>query len=92
MLRFAEQTHNSRELYISPIQYIYSANFRFPAPEIKERCRLHNQLFIGNDLCGQKTTTIYCGPLTNSKMKDMFTYHNKCKTIKTAVQTSNLEK
>ena len=31
-------------------------------------------------------------PFTNSKMKDMFTYHNKCKTIKIAVQTANLEK
>jgi len=31
-------------------------------------------------------------PLTNSKMKDMFTYHNKCKTIKIAVQTANLKK
>jgi hypothetical protein len=31
-------------------------------------------------------------PPTNSKMKDMFTYHNKCKTIKIAVQTANLEK
>ena len=31
-------------------------------------------------------------PPTNSKMKDMFTYHNKCKTIKIAVQTTNLEK
>jgi len=31
-------------------------------------------------------------PLSNSKMKDMLTYLNKCKTIKTAVQTSNLEK
>ena len=25
-------------------------------------------------------------------MKDMFTYHNKCKTIKIAVQTANLKK
>jgi len=31
-------------------------------------------------------------PLTNSKMKDMFSYHNKYKTIKIAVQTANLEK
>ena len=31
-------------------------------------------------------------PFKNSKMKDMFTYHNKCKTIKIAVQTANLEK
>ena len=31
-------------------------------------------------------------PVTNLKMKDMFTYHNKCKTIKIAVQTANLEK
>jgi hypothetical protein len=31
-------------------------------------------------------------PFANSKMKDMFTYHNKCKTIKIAVQTANLEK
>jgi hypothetical protein len=31
-------------------------------------------------------------PFTNSKMKDMFTYLNKCKTIKIAVQTANLEK
>jgi len=30
--------------------------------------------------------------LSNSKMKDMFSYHNKCKTIKIAVQTANLEK
>jgi hypothetical protein len=31
-------------------------------------------------------------PLTNSKMKDMFTYRNKYKTIKIAVQTANLKK
>ena len=31
-------------------------------------------------------------PFTNSKMKDMFTYHNKCKTIKIAVSAANLEK
>ena len=31
-------------------------------------------------------------PLSNSKIKDMFTYLNKFKTIKIAVQTSNLEK
>jgi len=31
-------------------------------------------------------------PFTNSKMKDMFTYHNKCKTIKIAVPAANLEK
>ena len=31
-------------------------------------------------------------PFTKSKMKDMCPYHNKCKTIKIAVQTANLEK
>jgi hypothetical protein len=31
-------------------------------------------------------------PFTNSKMKDMFTYHNKCKMIKIAVQIANFEK
>jgi hypothetical protein len=31
-------------------------------------------------------------PLSNSEIKDMFTYLNKFKTIKIAVQTSNLEK
>jgi len=31
MLRFADQTHNSRKLYISPIQSTYRSDFTFRA-------------------------------------------------------------
>jgi hypothetical protein len=47
---------------------------------------------MNNDFNGQRATRYVVVPLTNSKMKDKFTYHNKYKTIKIAVQTDNLEK
>ena len=28
---------------------------------ITKNCRLKNQLFVCNDFCGQRATTIYCG-------------------------------
>jgi hypothetical protein len=33
-----------------------------PKVIITKICRLHNQLFACNDFCGQRATTIYCGP------------------------------
>ena len=38
---------------------------RYVVPEviITKNCRLHNQLFACNDSCGQRVTTIYCGPV-----------------------------
>ena len=29
--------------------------------KMSENCRLHNQLFIGNDFCRHRAATIYCG-------------------------------
>ena len=33
-----------------------------PKFKIQENCRLHNKIFMDNDFCGQRATTIYCGP------------------------------
>ena len=59
---------------------------------ITKNCRLHNQLFVCNDFAARERPQYIVVPLTYSKMKDMFTYHNECKTIKIAVRTANLEK
>ena len=51
--------HNDKYIKYSPRK-----NCAHIVPEviITKNCRLHNQLFACNDFCGQRATTIYCGP------------------------------
>lgn len=60
--------------------YISSANvtnyglpkirYVVPKSEMSENCRLHIKIFTGNDYCGHRAATIYCGTPTSGKRLD----------------------
>jgi hypothetical protein len=61
MLKLAQQTYNSKKLYVSPDQSTLKAKFNVPAPEIKDTCRLHSERHNDYDFFNQWATTICCG-------------------------------
>jgi hypothetical protein len=68
MLRFAEPIYNAWPLWFSPGQSTFCRNFTLrawphivPKSEMTENCRLHNKICMGNNFCGQRAATTYCG-------------------------------
>ena len=73
------QFHRTIDWVIGNLHFDLSVDY-VPAPEIKEICILHIERHNDYDFCGQRTTIYIVVMLSNSKMIDMFTYLNKCKT------------